>query len=106
MRTHFFVQMLHKWIGKSLEQHSSFLAVILVLLLKNKVHVLLKSIHASVERLVLIQVVTHIKLGLEEWEKKRFFAMVMSMEGGQATKGVSGECNFVCGLHKGCISPD
>jgi len=49
--------MLHKWIGESFEQHASFLAIILVLPIEHMVHVLLKSIHGSVERLVLLYVV-------------------------------------------------
>ena len=99
------MQMLHKWISESFEQHSSFLPIIFVLLIEDMVHVLLKGIHASMERLVLLHVVTHIELRLKEWKKKRFLAMVMSMDGGQATEGVSGECNFVPRLHKWCISP-
>ena len=100
------MQMLHKWIGESLEQRPSFLPIILVLPIEDFVHVLLKSIHASVERLVLLHVVTHIQLGLEKREKNRFFAMVMIMDEGQATETVSSKCNFVARLHKGCVSPD
>ena len=60
--------MLHKWVSESFEQHSSFLPIIFVLLIEDMVHVLLKSIHASMERLVLLHVVTP----SERMEKETF----------------------------------
>ena len=97
------MQMLHEWIGERLKQLSSFLAIIFLGPSKNLVHILLQYVHSSMEKLMLFHVVSSL---VEKRKEKRFFAMVVAMDRGQATQRLSSECVLVFGFHKGCVSPD